>query len=225
MQHVGTVDGFRIEASQHEQAAQRANGTWFITIGVVGYPLTCESQHYTLTEAREYVGAVLAAVTGATHAELLAAVELVEAGADDTAAGPVVVIPCGAQKLDEAAPAGELYTSQHFQLVLRAARRVADEQAGRVLILSALHGLVDPADVLDPYDVKMGDPDTVTPAAIAGQLRAIRPTTITTLLPRAYGQALDEAAELAGAGDLIDLYADAPGIGYQRGVAARILAA
>lgn len=227
-QHVATVDGFRIEASQHEQAARRANGTWFITIGVDGHPLRCESQHRTLADAHAFTTAVLDAVTGLTHAELLAAIELVEAGdtaAEDQDAAPIVVIPCGAQKLDEPAPAGELYTSQHFQLVLRAARRVAEEQAGRVLILSARHGLVDPDAVLAPYDVKMGDPETITPAAIAGQLRAIRPTTITTLLPRAYGQALDEAAELAGAGDLIDLYADAPGIGYQRGVAARILAA
>ncbi|AGK86235.1 hypothetical protein DNAIII_0054 [Mycobacterium phage DNAIII] len=94
-----------------------------------------------------------------------------------------------------------------------------------MFILSALHGLVDPADVLAPYDVKMGDPGSIQPAAIADQLRRIRPTTITTLLPRAYAQALDVAAELAGAGDLVDLYADAPGIGYQRGVAARLVAA
>ncbi|AID18449.1 hypothetical protein [Mycobacterium phage Guo1] len=71
----------------------------------------------------------------------------------------------------------------------------------------------------------MGDPGSIQPAAIADQLRRIRPTTITTLLPRAYAQALDVAAELAGAGDLVDLYADAPGIGYQRGVAARLVAA
>ncbi|AYD84264.1 hypothetical protein SEA_SIZEMORE_57 [Mycobacterium phage Sizemore] len=248
MQHVATIDGIRIEAHQNEQAHNaRTAGSWFLTIGLAGHPLRCHSQHRTLADARAFANAVIAAAgAGATHAQLVAAhdrvahpervVDLDVAVVDEDqdaaelvelpAAGPIVVVPCGAQKLDTAAPAGELYTSAHFALVLRAARRLAAEQAGRVFILSALHGLVDPADVLAPYDVKMGDPGSIQPAAIADQLRRIRrPTTITTLLPRAYAQALDVAAELAGAGDLVDLYADAPGIGYQRGVAARLVAA
>lgn len=241
MQHVADLDGFRVEAHQNEQAHNaREHGAWFLTIAVAGYPLRCYSQHRTLTEARAFANAVIAAAgAGATHAQLVAAHDRVLAGPDAIvdldagvaevvelpATGPIVVVPCGAQKLDEPAPAGQLYTSQHFQLVLRAARRLAAEQSGRVLILSALHGLVDPADVLAPYDVKMGDPDSIEPAELARQLRRIRPTTITTLLPRAYAQALDVAAELAGAGDLVDLYAEAPGIGYQRGVASRIVSA
>lgn len=43
--------------------------------------------------------------------------------------GPVVVVACGAAKLDRRAPAAELYTSSHFGLMLRATRRVADQQA------------------------------------------------------------------------------------------------
>lgn len=231
-QHVADVDGFRVEAHQVEQAALRADGTWFLTIAVADYPLSVRSQHRTLADARAHAHAVIAAAgANASHAQLLAAVAAIVNPAQpvdldvdqdiaEPATGPIVVVPCGAQKLDEPAPAGQLYRSQHFQLVLRAASRLADEQAGRVLILSALHGLVDPATVLDPYNVKMGDPESIAPAKIAEQLRAIRPTSVTALLPKAYRAAL----EAAGA-DVVDLYANAPGIGYQRGVAARILAA
>lgn len=248
MHHVGAIDGIRVEAHQNEQAHNaRAAGSWFLTVGVAGHPLRCHSQHRTLTDARAFAGAVIAsAPANPTHAQLLAAVARIESGPNadvdldagveqletaDSAglaaevANPIVVIPCGAQKLDAPAPAGQLYTSAHFRLALRAARRLAAEQAGRVLILSALHGLVGPSDVLAPYDVKMGDPTAIAPATIAEQLRRLNPTTITTLLPRAYAQALDEAVELNGGPDLIDLYAEAPGIGYQRGVAARLIAA
>ena len=48
----------------------------------------------------------------------------------------------------------------------------------------------------------------------------LAPSTITTLLPHAYAAALDAAADIAGAPHIIDLFADAPGIGYQ-GSAAR----
>ena len=137
---------------------------------------------------------------------------------DDVAAGPIVVIPCGAQKLDTAAPADQLYTSQHFQLTYRAARKIAEDQGARVFILSALHGLVEPSAVLDPYDVKMGDAGSIKPAALAEQLAAINATTITTLLPRAYRLAMVRAGAV-----VTDMYANAPGIGYQRRIAAKIL--
>jgi hypothetical protein len=236
MQHVGELASVRVEAHQNEQAHNaRANGSWFLTIGVIGHALRCYSQHRTLSDARAFANAVLAELDeNPTHAQLLAEHDrqlggdlLAELDVDvaedqdvaEPAAGPIVVIPCGAQKLDEPAPAELLYTSQHFQLTLRAARRLAEDQGARVFILSALHGLVDPSTVLEPYDVKMGDAGSIKPAAIAEQLAAIRPTTITTLLPRAYRLALVRAGAV-----VTDMYADAPGIGYQRGVAAQILA-
>ncbi len=138
---------------------------------------------------------------------------------------PVVVVACGAAKLDPRAPAAELYTSSHFRLMLRAARRVAEQQAGRVLILSARHGLVGCHLMLDPYDVKMGATGTITPAEIAAQLAGIAPSSITTLLPRAYASALHAAAARVGAPEPVDLFADARGIGYQRRVASRLIAA
>lgn len=217
-------------AIHHDRKAHGAHtaGSWFLTLRVAGGALGVRSRHRTLTIARRYAASVLAATTGPTHADLLAAAALVDAGwghqAGDRLQGqPIVVIACGAAKLTHAAPAAELYTSGHFILMLRAAHRLADSQGGRVLVLSALHGLVELDTVLAPYDVKMGAAGCVTPDVLAGQLGVLGATSITTLLPRAYAAVLDHAAELAGVGDLIDMFADAPGIGYQRGVAARIL--
>lgn len=241
MHHVGELDGIRVQVAEHKQAAQRANGTWFLSIAslesAMSRILSCSAQFHTLAEARTFANAVIAAAgPNPTRLQLLAAVGRVKAGPDAIvdldagvaalpAAGPIVVVPCGAQKLTTAAAAGQLYTSPHFALVYRAACKLAAKQSGRVRILSALHGLVEPWTVIEPYDVKMGDPASIAPAAIAEQLRRLNPTTITTMLPRAYAEALDAAVELNGGPDLIDLYAEAPGIGYQRGVASRLVAA
>jgi hypothetical protein len=55
-------------------------------------------------------------------------------------------------KLDRAAPAAELYTGQAFKLAMRAAK-AADAD---VLILSALYGVLEPDDVIDPYECYLG---------------------------------------------------------------------
>lgn len=237
MLHVGEIDGIRVEAHQNQQAHNaRTDGSWFLKIASLESPmawiLSCQSRHHTLAEARAFANAVLAEVgPNPTRAQLVAEHDRILGGdllaelaepaedVDAPAAGPIVVIACGAQKSDEPAPAGQLYTSPHFQLTYRAARKLAEDQGARVLILSALHGLVDPSTVLEPYDVKMGDAGSITPAVLAEQLDTINPTTITTLLPRAYRLALVRAGAV-----VTDLYANAPGIGHQRGVASKILA-
>ena len=61
---------------------------------------------------------------------------------------PLYLIACSAAKLDHAAPAGELYTGQAFRLAMAAAARAGAD----VLILSAMHGAVDPTEILAPYD-------------------------------------------------------------------------
>ena len=61
---------------------------------------------------------------------------------------PLFLIACSAAKLDHPAPARELYTGQAFRLAMAAADRCGAD----VLILSALHGLVQPGEVLAPYD-------------------------------------------------------------------------
>ena len=64
---------------------------------------------------------------------------------------PLYLIACSATKLDHAAPARELYTGQAFRFAMAAA---AD---GDALILSALHGLVHPSQVIEPYNVTLSE--------------------------------------------------------------------
>lgn len=61
----------------------------------------------------------------------------------------VVLVGCAKQKGPNAAPARELYTSTLY----RAARTWAEScNVGGWWILSALHGLVHPDTILEPYD-------------------------------------------------------------------------
>lgn len=237
-QHEGSIDGIAVAVREQKDAAQRANGTWFLTIwsleSKLAAILKCSAQFFTLGEAREFANAVIArAGANPTRLQLLAAVDAVKAGPDAIVdldagtepapaiapAGPIVVVPCGAAKLDRPAPAAQLYTSQHFALTLRAAQKLAEDQGARVFILSALHGLIPLDRVVAPYDVKMGDRGCITPAELRDQLDAINPSTVTSLLPKAYRKAIEATGQ-----PVVDLYANAPGIGYQRGIASQILA-
>ena len=138
-----------------------------------------------------------------------------------TAARTIVyVVPCGAAKLDVAAPARELYTGSHFRNTLATAEQLAAEEGGLVLILSAKLGLIELDTVVAPYDVKMGDADAITPTAIRNGavelgLDQLDPE-LYAFLPSAYYAALAQALEPL---DLYvsDVYEAAPGIGYQRG--------
>jgi hypothetical protein len=64
---------------------------------------------------------------------------------------PLYLIACSARKLDKPAKARDLYKGQAFALATKAAA------GADVLILSALHGAVDPDAVLSPYDVTLAD--------------------------------------------------------------------
>lgn len=62
------------------------------------------------------------------------------------------LVGCAAAKLSRPAPARELYTSQLF----RKASQYAEANSDRWYVLSALHGVVSPETVLEPYDTKLG---------------------------------------------------------------------
>jgi len=225
-----------VELYSVEQAhGAREQGSWFMLIRVDGSPLAVRSRHFTMTEGRELAEKVLA-IAGRTHRELTEALRVTQAGGllapveldeeplpGDMPTQPLIVIACTQQKLPHRAPAVELYTSPNFRLMLRAARKLADDQAGRVVILSALHGIVELEQELDPYDLSMRQAGAISPAIVAEQLRRIDPDGITGLLPSKYAACLDKAAELAGLPEPVELLADALGIGYQRGVASAIL--
>lgn len=63
----------------------------------------------------------------------------------------VALVGCGKTKLSRPAPARELYTGPLFQ----AARSWAERNAEAWWICSALHGLVTPHTVLEPYEKRL----------------------------------------------------------------------
>lgn len=153
--------------------------------------------------------------------------------------GITYVIPCGAGKLDHAAPAGELYTGSMFQHTYEnVARLAADDRASgrgpvRILILSALHGLLDVDQVVEPYELKMGAAGSVTAERLREQATALgmgwgdgddwadRPGEVYALLPKAYLRVLDEALRELYV-YVQDVYEGCGGIGEQRRVNAII---
>jgi hypothetical protein len=130
----------------------------------------------------------------------------------------VYVVPCGAEKLDKPARARDLYVGSMFKMALRSA---GVQEDGEIFILSALHGLLHPNDVIEPYDMKMGDRGSVSSATVRRQARKrfgwSAPMNVYTFLPKAYFKILDQALKPMGI-YAQDIYEAAPGIGYQRGV-------
>ena len=133
------------------------------------------------------------------------------------------IIPCGKAKLDTAAPARDLYVGGMFRLALDTAEKEAALDGGRVLILSALHGLLELDQVVEPYDVKMGDAEAVDAARITEQAVALDllDDDVYALLPSTYFKTLDDG--------LRDVYVYASntyetnrGIGDQRGICCTI---
>jgi hypothetical protein len=137
--------------------------------------------------------------------------------------GPVFVVPCSQAKGPVPAPAAELYTGPMFRNAYTAATLMAQVDAGRVLILSATHGLVAPPDVLAPYDAKLDRVDHPTVERITASARAhgVVGVEVFALLPRRYLSAL--VAGLAPLGVFPqDVFEGLRGIGDQRGVLASI---
>lgn len=60
----------------------------------------------------------------------------------------VALVSCVKSKRASAAPARDLYTSALFEGL----RRYAERNADRWFILSALYGLVDPDEIIEPYE-------------------------------------------------------------------------
>jgi hypothetical protein len=102
------------------------------------------------------------------HGEQLALFDETAEAETPTVAGPVVVIPCSARKMDHPAEAGELYVGSLHTM----ARRTADAltaAGGTVLILSALYGLLPLTQVIQPYDHRWSDPGSITTDELRAQ--------------------------------------------------------
>jgi hypothetical protein len=63
----------------------------------------------------------------------------------------LILVGCCGAKLDHPAPAKDLYQSQLF----KKGRAWAERHGDAWMILSALHGAVDPERIIAPYDWKM----------------------------------------------------------------------
>lgn len=83
----------------------------------------------------------------------------------------VVIIPCGSSKLPDPARAAELYIGAYFTANLTWARSIVPDH--RIFILSALHGLVELHQVLNPYNLKMGQPGSVEASKVRDQANAL----------------------------------------------------
>jgi len=71
----------------------------------------------------------------------------------------VVIISCGAKKLDRPARARDLYVGPYFKAALAYALTLTPPE--NIFILSAKYGLVGLDDRLKPYDLRMGQPGSV----------------------------------------------------------------
>lgn len=93
-------------------------------------------------------------------------------GTPEQPTGLLVVIPCAARKLDRPAPAGELYQGSYH----RACRQTADAltaDGGTTVILSGLHGILPLDRTVEPYEMRMGDPGSVTADQLRDQARTL----------------------------------------------------
>lgn len=82
----------------------------------------------------------------------------------------VVIVPCGGKKQDDTTvcEAGEMYVGSYHQACRRAAEVLAGD-GGRVLILSAKYGLVGLSHYIARYDLRAGDPGTISGEALREQ--------------------------------------------------------
>lgn len=74
---------------------------------------------------------------------------------------PIVLVACSGQKLAQAAPARDLYTSDLF----KKARAWAEAYGAYWFILSAKHGVLPAGKVIQPYDESLNDKSTYELAA------------------------------------------------------------
>jgi len=65
----------------------------------------------------------------------------------------IVLVSCVSKKDDKPQPAADLYQSHWFKKASAYAKQIGDEW----YILSAKHGLIDPTEVIAPYDVTLNN--------------------------------------------------------------------
>lgn len=114
----------------------------------------------------------------------------------------VTLVGCGKLKHASRRPAKDLYRGNLF----RSAMRYAEETADDIQILSALHGVLNPFEEIEPYDLSMiqvgREGRRMWGHRVVGQLLQLYPLSylrITILAGRHYADPLFSAAEKEGA--------------------------
>lgn len=79
----------------------------------------------------------------------------------------LVVIPCGGKKQNHRTAAGEMYQGPYFKSCLRYAQTLISRN--KILILSAKYGFLRLTDVIDPYEMTLGDHGCVTTKVVIEQ--------------------------------------------------------
>jgi hypothetical protein len=119
----------------------------------------------------------------------------------------IVVVGCGARKAAQPTTAGELYVGSYHRAAQRAALALVPRE--RVLILSARHGLLGLDDLVEPYELRLGQPGAIQATDLHGQAarRGLTGRPIVALCGAAYAALLQQvwaevATPLAGVGGL-----------------------
>lgn len=71
----------------------------------------------------------------------------------------IVVIPCGAKKINKPAPACNLYIGPYFKACW--SYSISLTNYSNIYILSAKHGLIKSTTILYPYNLQMGQPGSI----------------------------------------------------------------
>ena len=83
----------------------------------------------------------------------------------------IVVIPCGARKLDRRAQAQHMYVGSYAQMCQRYARTLTTPD--RIFILSAKYGLLRLTDEIEPYSLTLGQPGCVSQVQVWNQAKEL----------------------------------------------------
>ncbi|WP_435060142.1 DUF6884 domain-containing protein [Streptomyces sp. bgisy060] len=120
----------------------------------------------------------------------------------------IVVVGCGKTKQDRRVPAGAMYVGT-FHGSCRETAKALLQDGGRPYILSAAHGLLDLSTEIDPYDITVGDPGSVSADFVQAQVRerGIESADVTVLAGSKYVALARQSwpgleAPLAGAGGI-----------------------
>ncbi len=85
---------------------------------------------------------------------------------------PTVIVGCGSAKLGRPAAAGAMYVGSYHRAARRAAAALTDD--AHTLILSARYGLLRLDDPIEPYELRIGDPQAISSPALRDQAESLR---------------------------------------------------